>query len=381
MTPQSILLKSLLLAPLLLACVATDVRAAEVPDALRSELKNLATDIAKIVDKNGGGSVAVGEFTGSADLKGHAGPAVQLILVDELAKAGLTVVAKNHKFEVAGRYQAFHDTPENRIKSGVDPREAAQAQGLHAVKLVAYLIDQGTGDFLAERPTGRLIFGSETVPAMLGLNTSNPPLRDPKDLSDSFDRARHEPQADVLGSKITGRTGLFAIELIVKQGSRYVARAVTPQDGLPFVGLRQSDIYGVRLINNSPHEVAVDLRIDGVNCFAFSNSKSQYWIVDPRSSTDVLGWHRNEGVTTEFKVVANFPDTAAGKLNLKPSPSIGLITASFSVCWEKDSQRPGDEQLLAGRGTGFGDDIKFKTKQLPRIIGQIRDNLAVRYEK
>ena len=156
---------------------------------------------------------------------------------------------------------------------------------------------------------------------------------------------------------------------------------MTLEQGQPFVALRNSDIYGVRLINNSPHEAAVDLRIDGVNSFAFSDTKTTYWIVDPHSHTDITGWHRGESNTTEFRVVANFPDTAAAKLNLRPSSAIGLITASFSASWEKDSQRPGDEPEVEGRGTGFGQDIKVITTRVTRTIGQIRDNLSVRYEK
>ncbi len=362
----------------MLALTNLSAQAAPVPDALRTELKLLAEDVAKIIQKKGGGAVAIGEFGGSVEVVGHSGPGIQLTLSEELQAAGISIENSNHRFEISGRYQPFHDTAESREKAGGKPQEATN---LNAVKLVAFLIDKETGEPLAERPTGRLIFGSETVPAILGLNTSNKPLRDPRDLSDSFAEARRKPQVDLSGSRITGKSGQFAIEVIVKQGDEYNSKPVKMEKGHPFTALDESDIYGVRLINNSPHEVAVDLRIDGINAFAFSDSKSHYWIVSPRSSSDVYGWHRSDKVTTEFKVVANFPDTAASKLNLKPSPSIGLITASFSASWEKDEDRPADEPELEGRGTGFGDDIDLNTIEVSRTIGQIRDNLSVRYEK
>ncbi|MEZ6056941.1 MAG: hypothetical protein R3C01_09565 [Planctomycetaceae bacterium] len=370
--------KQTTVALLLLAFMATAVQADPVPDALRVEMSHLAGDIAKIVEKNGGGNIAIGEFSGSVDVVGHAGPAVQLALAEELRKAGLTVVTESHKFEVAGRYQPFHDTRENRVLAKADPKDAT---GLNAVKLVAYLVDQQTGDFLAEKPTGRLIFGSETVPAMLGLNTSNPPIRDPRELSKSFDDARKNPQVKLTGTKIEGKTGNYAVALIVKEHGKYVARSVAMEQGHPFVKIDNSEIYGVRLINNSAHEAAVDLRIDGVNCFAFSKSTSKYWIVQPHSFVDILGWHRDNETITEFKVVANFPETAAAKLHLKPSSKIGLITTSFSASWQKDSDRPADEPEVQGRGTGFGNDLKIKTDEVSRTIGQIRDTLSVRYER
>ena len=347
-----------------------------VPDALRTELKLLAADIAKIVEKNDGGSIAIGEFTGSVEVVGSAGPGVQLILADELTQAGLTVATTNHKFEVSGRYQPFHDTPENRVIAKSDPKEAS---GLNTVKLVAFLIDSRTGDPLAERPTGRIIFGSETVSAMLGLGTSHPPLLDPDAISKNIGDALKEPQVDVQGTKIAGKTAQYAIEILVKNGGNYVAQPVTFEKGKPFVPLHQSNIYGVRMINNSAHEAAVDLRIDGVNSFAFSEVKSTYWIIPPHSQVDILGWHKTNEVITEFKVVGNFPDTAAAKLNLKPSSSIGLITASFSASWADDSKRPGDE--VQARGTGFGADIKQQSEQVTRTIGQPRDTISVRYER
>ncbi len=371
-----------LFSTLLTCCVfciaAAPAKAEPVPDALRTELKLLAADIAKIVEKNDGGSIAIGEFTGSVEVVGSAGPGVQLVLADELTKAGLTVATTSHKFEVSGRYQPFHDTPENRVIAKSDPKEAS---GLNTVKLVAFLIDSRTGDPLAERPTGRIIFGSETVSAMLGLGTSHPPLRDPRDLSKNIGEALEEPQVDVRGTKIAGKTGQYAIEILFKQGGNYVAQPVTLEKEKPFVPLQKSSIYGVRLINNSAHEAVVDLRIDGVNCFAFSQGKSTYWIVPPHAHVDILGWHRTNEVITEFKVVGNFPDTAAAKLNLKPSGNIGLISASFSASWENDSQRPSDEPELKGRGTGFGDDINSKSEQVERTIGQPRDTISVRYER
>ena len=358
--------------------VPSFANASPIPDALRTELKLLAEDISKIIDKHGGGAVAIGEFGGSVEVVGNAGPGIQLVLAEELQAQKVSVDNNKHRFEISGRYQPFRDSSDNRVKAG---GQANDATNLNAVKLVAFLIDKDTGEPLAERPTGRLIFGSETVPSMLGLNLSHPPLRDPQEISDSIEKARKEPQINIHQTRIAGNTGQFEIEILVKKSGKYSARNVTTVSGKPFVPLGEADIYAVRLINNSSFEAAVDLRIDGVNSFAFSTTKSTHWIVPKKSHVDIFGWNRNDKITTEFKVVGNFPETAAAKLNLKPSSSIGLITCSFSASWEKDSQRPQDEPEVQGRGTGFGDDIQIGTEQVPRTIGQVRDVLSVRYER
>ena len=337
-------------------------------DALTVELRIMAKDFAAIVDKKDGGALAIGEFSGSTDVRSSVGPRIQLVLANELKALKVTIDPENYRFEIKGDYQPLVD----------------KDSGLLGVKLVGRLIDRATADVLAEKPTGRFIFGAQTVPGMLGLNTHTPPNADAKELSAEFERAKKDPRAEVQGTKIRSQAGSpFALEMLVKSGTSYVARKIeSDAKGRPLVPIskEKQEVYGVRLINNSAHEAAVDLQIDGINGFAFSDTKAQYWIVGPGKQVDVLGWHKTNTKTLEFKVV-DFPETAAAKLNFKPSASIGLITACFSASWAKDADRPADEPELTGRGTGFGAEITVKTEHVSRTIGQVRDTIAVRYER
>lgn len=335
-------------------------------DGLTIELRALAKDFARIIEKHGGGAVAIGEFSASTDVRGSVGPQVQLVLARELRALRCVVDNERYKFEIKGDYQPIVD----------------KSTDLLGIKLVGRLIDRETGEPLAEKPTGRFVFGAETVPAMIGLNVSGSPTQDPRELSDRFKEAGSKPQVVVAGSRIRGQTEQFGIEMIVKEEGRYVARPVTTDSaGRPFLPLQQTEVYGVRLINHSSHETAVDLCIDGINVFAFSDKPARYWILDPKSSLDVLGWHLTDTRSAEFKVVAEYPQSAAAKLKLKSSARIGLITASFSASWAKESNRPDDEPTLTGRGTGFGAEISFDTKSVKRTIGTPRDMISVRYER
>jgi hypothetical protein len=337
-------------------------------DALTVELRIMAKDFAAIIDKKDGGAVAIGEFSGSTDVRSSVGPRIQLVLATELKALKVSIDPENYRFEIKGDYQPVIDK-ESRLLG---------------IKLVGRLINRATADVLAEKPTERFIFGAQTVGEFIGGNPHLRPNADPMEISKEFERVLKDPRADVQGTKVRTQAGSpYAVEMLVKSGAGYVARGIDEQKDpkrRPLVPINKDEVYGVRLINKSAHEAAVDLRIDGINCFTFSDVKAQYWIVAPGEHVDVLGWHKTNTKTLEFKVV-DFPDTAAAKLNFKPSPSIGLITACFSASWANDAARPADEPELTGRGTGFGAEITVKTEQVSRTIGQVRDTISVRYER
>jgi hypothetical protein len=351
-------------------CLGPAVNASAEESAQRLAIRNLADTIKQILEKHGNPRVAVGAFTGSVDLAASGGPAVQRILAEELGNSGVRVDGVNFSFEISGRYQPVKH-PDSK---------------LNVIKLSVLLTERATGAILVEMPTSFVLPTDIDVPAIHGANISGSPLSGSIAISAAIDRAKTTPQFEVMGSELRGKTGRYAIEVIVKESGTYVSRPITvetdgPLKGRPIVNVRNAEIYGVRLINKSDIEAAVDLRIDGINCFAFSESKAaSHWLVAPRSHLDILGWHRDEMRVIEFKVESNFPDTAAGKLKLIPSESIGMITAAFSAAWTLEATPPEDESLVS-RGTGFGEEIEFQNIKVKRNIGKVRDVLSLRYEK
>ncbi|MFM7074004.1 MAG: hypothetical protein ACKO38_19630 [Planctomycetota bacterium] len=348
---------------------------AEKVSSQRAALREIAADIEHILARIKGGNgappaVAIGAFSGSVDIAGSAGPGIQTILEEELRNTKVPVNINAYHYEISGRYDA--------IRHPGNPK-------LQVIKLTVSLTEKDTGEPLAEQPTRFVLPADVDVPAMQGAIISGPPLSTPNAISDAIDHAKTTPQFEVVGSELRGKKGRYAIEVIVKEKGAYVSRPITvekdgPLKGRPIVDLRNAEIYGVRLINKSDIEAAVDLRIDGINCFAFSKSKATHWIVAPHSQLDILGWHRDAKAVIEFKVESKFPDTAAGKLKLIPSDAIGMITAAFSAAWTLESPPPEDESLVS-RGTGFGEEIAFQSMNVQRNIGKVRDLLSLRYEK
>ena len=177
----------------------------------------------------------------------------------------------------------------------------------------------------------------------------------------------------------------YAVELLVLKNGQYQSLSMSSDaQSRPLARFAKNDIYAIRLTNNSDHDTAVRLTIDGVNTFEFSEQSPtpNYWIV-PRGkdgkpgSTTIRGWDKSGSSSIEFKVV-DFPESAAAKIKLQPS-QVGMISASFAACWENESDRPRSEGRT--RSTGFGSEIVDQKSLVKRYVGQVRDVISVRYER
>jgi len=346
-------------------------------DDFSVKVRDLAERFARIIAKKEGGTVIVRKFEPSTGTDGSVAPRIREQMLAELKRLQVAVVDKEpFAFEMKGDYQKVV------IKTN--------GNSLLTVKLTGRLF-QGTEN-LGEKVT-TLVVGPESVSTMMGLNTSLDGLLTEADqLKAVFDASR--PASDggsgfVLdGTRLSKRAdSRYAVEVLVKSGNSYQAQPLTSVRDNPFVDLAIDARYAIRLINRSSVAAAVDLRIDGVSSFRFSDTGSEFWIIEPNSSVDVLGWHRSNEKTTEFRVVSNFQESAAFQVNLSENET-GLITAAFRAAWEPNTAAPADEPgLVAENGarqrkaTGFGDDVTFQTRQVNLIIGAPRDILSVRYDR
>jgi len=348
-------------------------------DDFSVNVRDLAEQFARIIAKNGGGTVIVGKFEPSTGTDGSVAPRIREQMLAELKRLQVAVVDKEpFAFEMKGDYQKVV----NRTNGN----------SLLTVKLTGRLIHGETAEILAEKPT-TFVVGPESVSTMMGLNTSLDGLLTEADqLKAVFDASRPASNGGsgfVLdGTRLSKRAdSRYAVEVLVKNGNSYQAQPLTSVRDNPYVDLAIDARYAIRLINRSSVAAAVDLRIDGVSSFRFSDTGSEFWIIEPNSSVDVLGWHRSNEKTTEFRVVSNFQESAAFQVNLSENET-GLITAAFRAAWEPNTAAPADEPgLVAENGarqrkaTGFGEDVTFQTRQVNLIIGAPRDILSVRYDR
>lgn len=347
-----------------------------VNDAVQLELAALAKQIDPLLKKQKADTIHVGAFQGPGTTA--TGPEIQTKLADALRALGYTIDAFDYDIELRGRYQQFDG-----------PRDVL------GVEIIVQLFDDGGRPIVeisgkANQPieVERQLFGTGAVPRILAIPSSLPPGLGEPDRSKRLREQQETPPTELQGTRIyAAQDSPYAIEILVKRGTAYRPLTVETKGRkrFPFVDVGINDVYAVRLINESPHEAAVNLTVDGINVFRFSesNPKPTFWIVPPESKhqpgvTNVLGWDKNAHKTIEFQRT-EYPQSAAARLKIEPNPMIGQITAQFSASWQHDDQKPADEPTT--RGTGFGDEIVDRKETVKRFVGNVRATIVVRYER
>jgi hypothetical protein len=347
----------------------------QAEDALRTELAVVAKGIAEAVKGLGHEAIAVGEFTGPAQLAASGGPAIAKTLAEELPKHGLAV-KKVAQVGVKGEFEDVKD----------------KQSGLLAARIKGTVTDR-SGQVLFTFSRG--VFSETVLAALFGTTAKLPADLPPAERNAQLEKSLDKPKVHIEGSRVSAAADSpFAMEILAAphQGAKYQPRSATVVDGLAFVPLSRGEVFAVRLINKSSHEAAVTLTIDGLNLYAFSDVRNpktgrpRYTVVlvGPGQEETLFGWHRNNEVSEEF-VITEYAKSAAAEL--KSTAATGTVTASFAAAWPKDTPPPADEPASpsansrSGDAVGRGAQIAQKFVEVKRDIGVVRATVSVRYTK
>jgi hypothetical protein len=333
---------------------------------LRKELKKIAVTIKKSLDEEGEKAVAIGQFVGPPQLAANPGPGLALLLTQELKDLGVPVKLRDANLYVAGEFRDVTDKDSRRL----------------AVELRVKLMDRKKAKALDEWSCG--ILGVEAIGILTGANSALPDEEGPAPIQ-QLDRDLARPRLVVRNhTRLYAAEGRpFSMEILV--GDR--PRTLEIIEGLPFVSLRRQDIYVIRLNNDSDHDAAVKLCIDGIDIFGFNEDpepdgkrRDYHVIVGKHSYALVKGWYRKNGVSDSFQV-CEYSKSAAAKLLRSDPTQLGTITASFHACWPKGAARADKKSLSrAGDATGFGPPVREDYQTAEIVIGPPRDVLTVRYQ-
>ena len=358
--------------PLATAILAGLLAAHASPARAGGELDEKMTAVAKkiklLLDQKGRDSIAVGEFRGPAKLASSAGPAISKALEDELKKLGVAC-KRRAEYEVNGDYRDV----------------ASKTNKDLAILIKAHVVDQSGAELVAFEP--REIISFSTIASLIGVTVSMPADGTADERNDKLTKAVDDPNVHLAGTRISAASDSpYAIEVLVKVGADYRPRAATKDgDGFAFLKIKRGEAYEVRLINDSPHDAAVTLTIDGLSVFAFSaNTGYTHWIVPNKGSLTVPGWHRSNKVADSFLVTEYAKGAAAEKL--PSSASVGTVTATFAAAWPKGKPPPEDEPSApkgarSGDATGRGPAVGTKFTEVVREVGRLRASVSVRYNK
>ncbi len=305
------------------------------PD-LDKHLRKLSGQIKAELDKQNEKSISLGAIQPHPSFAANPGPGLVKILTDELTRLGVSI-----------KYDARLG-----IIGEIIP-DAEDLKNIENVKIKLKMVNkisQTLGEFslaLADKEDIFKVLGSPT----------NPPK----------------------GSKFA--EGPYAVEILVNG----FPRDGTVKDNVPFVLVERQEIYTIKLINNSDHEAAAWVGIDGLSIFVFNEdpepdgqARDYRVVLAPRSSREVKGWYFTPEVTKSF-MVTDYPQSAAALK--KVTANIGMIQVQFQACWPKGGSPPADENQLRGSATGFGPAFSQGWTTLERVRGRTRATITIRYAK
>lgn len=339
---------------------------AEAASNLRQELTVVAVNVAKFLKGRDEDSIAIAEFPGPAQLAASSGPTIVQVLGEELEKQGISVKRRSN-LSIQGRYRDAIDAASKRL--------AAQISG--------QVVDRA-GQVLFEFNRG--VFGDTTLSELFGV-TADLPAASTDEVRDELLRKQlDQPQVALQSSRISAGAGSpYAIEILIGSGNDFQPRNASSDEGLAFVELKRDEFYAVRLINDSAHDAAVTLTVDGLSMFAFSEQKTYRHVIIPaRTQALIKGWHRTNEVSDSF-LITDYAKSAAAEL--KSSAPTGTITATFAAAWPKDATPPADEPAnpsafaRSGDATGRGPQVSMQYKVVERNFGVVRSSISVRYKK
>lgn len=356
-------------------------------DELRTGLSDLAAQVSKYMQGQDlpAGPLALGDFRWEPEpayenLQVTTAAGFKLTLAEELQKLGLPV-SNDARFSLAGTYSTTE-----LVEDG------ARFLGL-SVNLTIVDGLNNESQFQFKRKIG----GEAALVKGLGLNVSLKPDDSRSENDRAVRRALLAPSYYAAGNEVRNdKASPFGLEILV--GGR--SRDVRSVEGRPIVDIDRGETYAVKIYNRSPHEVAVQILIDGISMFAFGDPEFRLATGEPRYSVVIVpaargaepgtvmleGWHRNNkpGGQDRF-VVTEYSQSAAGKL--MKVQDLGTITATFQACWDKNqpipptiaATEPGRRRGGLGDATGFGAPIGEGFREVQRAFGVIRESISVRY--
>jgi hypothetical protein len=354
------------------ACCLLLANPARADDALRQELAVVAKGIAQAVKGLGHEAIAVGEFTGPAQLGATGGPAIAKTLAEELAKNKVTVKG-DAPVGVKGEFEDVKD----------------KQTGLLAARIKGAVTER-SGQVLFTFSRG--VFSETVLAALFGTTAKLPADLPPAERNAEVEKSLDKPTVIVKGPQVSAAADSpYAVEVwaAAKRGGQYAPKDAAAKGGQAFVPLGPGEVFGIKLINRSKLDAAVTLTIDGLNMYSFSDVKDpktgrpRYGVVVIPAGQEafVAGWHRTNEVSEEF-VITDYAKSAAAQL--KSTAPTGTITAAFAAAWPKDQPPPADEPGGNARGAqavGRGARVAQKFVEVDRQIGVVRATVSVRYAK
>jgi len=367
------------------------------PNVVHAQSKNrtlldatgeLCDEVKKFLDVRGKNKIRISQVVPDGDEQDRisAIPLLKEAFRRSLLERKVELVSASADYTLLATFKAIENIASNR----------------QAVLLKATLTDTRTGTDhpflgLIDKKVSKFYYDNlPDVVKTIGINSYAPPGKEP-DLQPGVDH----PECHFDGTRILAAKGApFAIEVLVApeaHGKRkpedYKEQSPRDEKGLAFVPIKRGEAYGVRIYNLADYEIAVDLRLDGINMYYFSKERDKkgnpayrYVVLAPKSSVVIRGWFVTLNDSDEFLVVPREKSVFA-QLSAGNPAEVGTVTALFHRAWDRKLPRPADEPAssnehsLSADATGRGQRFQEKFIEVDYAVGTFRGSVCARYTK
>ena len=353
--------------------------------SLDDALGNLANNIGRVIkERQDEASVSVGVIADPDGLSG--GQAIKLRLEEKLKAQGLDVKKRGASVQVRGDYSVE--------KTAVG----------HVIGIRTELTEGRTGAALSkinEKLFIEKVNKLDDVAALLGVTVDTTSEASVPEAREKVAEKIEKPTVSIatenstsaVKSVVSAEPGSpYQVEILVKVGTDPATGAplfksldATNEGGEAFVTLQKDQIYAVRVINKAKdHDVAVQVLIDGVSAFVFSQDegvkKHDRFVIDREKAGTLRGWHDTGNKFFEFVVSDK---AAAGKLDA-PSSSVGTISVLFFPSWRVGEDQPSVEKVKSksSLATQKGSRVDAPAEVVERHFGvTLLASVSVRYDQ
>lgn len=361
-------------------------------NSLLDATDQICADVKAFVDKEGKNKVRVGPFFGKGPEaeRASASPLLREMLRVGLQKKKLEVVETGAHYEATGSFRVIEDAMTARV----------------AVVLRIILDDlKGNERVFTGIASGKAEkYFFENIPdvvTVLGLSIYFPPEKSEKERIAHLKSCVDQPQCHFDHARVlAGKDAPFAIEILVgsqtgqpREISDYQVKQPLDKAGLAFVPIGRKDAFAVRLHNRSKFDCAVDLRLNGLNMYYFSEQRDRrngpayrYVTIPANRVVEIRGWHVMDQDFEPF-VIEPRANAAMARAHSHNLAEIGTITANFYRAWDRKAGRPDDEPPnpadysmcpdTAGRGQRFEE----RFVEVDYAVGTFRGSVSVRHAK
>lgn len=364
----------------LILFTAVSARAEEFRGSLPAELAEAAKQILAVMDDVKQPRIEVGQFIPVGSSPANGGPGLRLELIQALEAQRAGVVQADALLAINGKFLIVDD-PEDA--------KTAESRRLQAERITLNIDDKTTGDTV--KPISVFVRRLRDIATIEGTTVSLDPHADAREQGQDIRQHQQKPLAFIDGTKIRATADSpFTLQVGVKPLDAVNATAkfrdATLEHGYPYVAIDKGELYELSFHNGSREEVAISVKIDGIDSFTFSDDRHAqthrplytHYIVPHGETLVIPGWLKTIDPKRHDNylsfLVTEYGQGAASQFTTQSQGQIGVITVHVSK-----SHLPGSGRAKSSAETGFGPPIKANLKSVERQIDPPHEFISVRY--